>query len=69
LNDAGIPAGPVLSIDEVFADPQVQHLVSPLALNTQLARAKLRCYVIQSRSPIPQPESPAHLDDLALIPK
>jgi crotonobetainyl-CoA:carnitine CoA-transferase CaiB-like acyl-CoA transferase len=26
LNDAGIPAGPVLSVDEVFADPQVRHL-------------------------------------------
>jgi crotonobetainyl-CoA:carnitine CoA-transferase CaiB-like acyl-CoA transferase len=26
LNDAGIPAGPVLSINEVFANPQVQHL-------------------------------------------
>jgi crotonobetainyl-CoA:carnitine CoA-transferase CaiB-like acyl-CoA transferase len=26
LNDAGIPAGPVLAIDEVFADPQVHHL-------------------------------------------
>ncbi len=26
LNDAGVPAGPVNSIDQVFADPQVKHL-------------------------------------------
>jgi crotonobetainyl-CoA:carnitine CoA-transferase CaiB-like acyl-CoA transferase len=26
LNDAGVPAGPILRIDEVFANPQVQHL-------------------------------------------
>ena len=26
LNDAGIPCGPVYSIDQTFADPQVQHL-------------------------------------------
>jgi formyl-CoA transferase len=26
LNAAGVPAGPVLSIDQVFEDPQVQHL-------------------------------------------
>jgi formyl-CoA transferase len=26
LNEAGVPAGPILSIDEVFSDPQVQHL-------------------------------------------
>jgi len=26
LNAAGVPAGPVLSIDQVFDDPQVQHL-------------------------------------------
>jgi crotonobetainyl-CoA:carnitine CoA-transferase CaiB-like acyl-CoA transferase len=26
LNAAGIPAGPILTIDQVFADPQVQHL-------------------------------------------
>ena len=26
LNDAGVPAGPVLSVDQVFADPQVRHL-------------------------------------------
>jgi len=26
LNDAGVPAGAVLGVDEVFADPQVRHL-------------------------------------------
>jgi formyl-CoA transferase len=26
LNDAGVPCGPIYSIDEVFADPQVKHL-------------------------------------------
>jgi formyl-CoA transferase len=26
LNDAGVPCGPVYSMDEVFADAQVQHL-------------------------------------------
>ena len=26
LNDAGVPCGPIYSIDEAFADPQVQHL-------------------------------------------
>jgi crotonobetainyl-CoA:carnitine CoA-transferase CaiB-like acyl-CoA transferase len=26
LNGAGVPCGPIYSIDEVFADPQVQHL-------------------------------------------
>ena len=26
LNDAGVPCGPIYSIDQVFADPQVKHL-------------------------------------------
>ncbi|MGH6768504.1 MAG: CaiB/BaiF CoA transferase family protein [Xanthobacteraceae bacterium] len=26
LNDAGVPCGPIYSIDQTFADPQVQHL-------------------------------------------
>ena len=26
FNEAGIPCGPILTIDQVFADPQVQHL-------------------------------------------
>ena len=26
LNEAGVPCGPIYSIDQMFADPQVQHL-------------------------------------------
>ena len=26
LNEAGVPCGPIYSVDQVFADPQVQHL-------------------------------------------
>ncbi|MGO4738969.1 CaiB/BaiF CoA transferase family protein [Bosea sp. 2KB_26] len=26
LNDAGVPCGPILTLDQTFADPQVQHL-------------------------------------------
>ena len=26
LNDAGVPAGPIYKMDEMFADPQVKHL-------------------------------------------
>ena len=26
LNDAGVPCGPIYTIDQTFADPQVQHL-------------------------------------------
>jgi formyl-CoA transferase len=26
LNEAGVPSGPIYSIDQAFADPQVQHL-------------------------------------------
>ena len=26
LNEAGVPCGPIYSIDQVFADPQVRHL-------------------------------------------
>lgn len=32
LNDAGIPCGPINSVDETFADPQVQHLAMTSAV-------------------------------------
>ncbi len=33
LNKAGVPSGPINSIDQVFADPQVQHLGIATSLN------------------------------------
>ncbi len=33
LNEAGVPSGPINSIDQVFADPQVQHLGIARALD------------------------------------
>ncbi len=33
LNDAGVPCGPIYKVDEMFADPQVQHLGIAQKLN------------------------------------
>ena len=38
LNAAGVPCGPIYQMNEVFADPQVQHLGSPVA-------CRIRCSV------------------------
>jgi crotonobetainyl-CoA:carnitine CoA-transferase CaiB-like acyl-CoA transferase len=48
LNGVGVPCGPILSIDQVFADPQVQHLKlaqpveSPQYGTLQLIRSPVR---------------------------
>jgi crotonobetainyl-CoA:carnitine CoA-transferase CaiB-like acyl-CoA transferase len=34
LNEAGVPCGPINSIDQVFADPQVQHLGMAATVNS-----------------------------------
>jgi formyl-CoA transferase len=42
LNDAGVPCGPVYRMDDVFADPQVEHLgMTALVEHSQLGRLKL----------------------------
>ncbi len=35
LNEAGVPAGPILTIDQVFADPQVEHLEMAQAVHSE----------------------------------
>ena len=36
LNEAGVPSGPIYSIDEMFADPQIRHLqISQTVTNSQ----------------------------------
>ena len=42
LLEAGVPAGPIYSVDQVFEDPQVEHL--GIATNT----LELFCLVTQS---------------------
>jgi formyl-CoA transferase len=42
LNTAGVPSGPINTIDEVFADPQVEHLSIVQEINTGDARGTLR---------------------------
>ncbi len=60
LSDAGVPAGPINRLDEVFADPQVQHralidhLPHPLAGTVPTVRNPLRF----SRSTLPSPTAP-----------
>ena len=70
FNKAGVPCGPIYSIDQVFADPQVQHLGiaqsvpkkdgTPLPLVGQpvtLSRTK-------SRIAVPPPEIGEHTDEV-----
>ena len=48
FNEAGVPCGPILTIDQVFADPQVKHLglaqtvESPIYGPLQLVRSPTR---------------------------
>jgi len=35
LNKAGVPCGPIYTMDQVFADPQVQHLGVPVEVNSR----------------------------------
>ena len=70
LNDLGIPCGPINSIDETFADPQVQHL----AMSTPLAHPRLgdinivRHAVSMSRTPhhihAHAPDTGEHTDEI-----
>src|SRR3981081_3763084 len=41
LNKAGVPCGPIYSIDQVYADPQVEHLGMAQAVKTK-DKSKLR---------------------------
>jgi formyl-CoA transferase len=53
LNAAGVPCGPIYSIDQVFADPQVQHLgmALPMPHPTRGEVAVVNQAVVMSRTP------------------
>jgi crotonobetainyl-CoA:carnitine CoA-transferase CaiB-like acyl-CoA transferase len=53
LNKAGVPCGPIYRMDEVFADPQVQHLKAATEVNhPRLGKFKVLSQVVKlSRTP------------------
>jgi formyl-CoA transferase len=63
LNDAGVPAGPILTIDQMFADPQVQHLGMGTAIDSE-AYGKVPVV----RSPFNLTRTPATLRTAAPVP-
>lgn len=57
LNEGGIPAGPVLSMDGVFHDPQVQHL----ALTAQVGHPSGTGEITVLRHPVTFSETPTRI--------
>jgi formyl-CoA transferase len=72
LNEAGVPCGPIYSIDQVFADPQVQHLhmARPVdhpilgELNLIAQAVNLTKTPEPDRIPRPTPELGEHTDEV-----
>jgi len=70
LNDAGVPCGPIYSIDQVFADPQVQHLgMAQVVESAALGRQEVVGQAVNlSRTPasirIATPELGEHTDQI-----
>ena len=71
LDEAGIPAGPINTIDKVFADPQVQHLGiaapvnSPHYGDTKIVGSPLNFSGRRRRrSAAPTPEAGEHTDEV-----
>ena len=69
LNDAGVPCGPIYAMDQVFADPQVQHLQAAAEVDhAQLGRFKVVNQAVKlSRTPsgmaAATPEIGQHTDE------
>jgi crotonobetainyl-CoA:carnitine CoA-transferase CaiB-like acyl-CoA transferase len=70
LNTAGVPAGPIYSIDQMFADPQVEHLAiaTPIEHPTRGRVAIVNQAVALSRTPCvldrPTPGLGAHTEEV-----
>ena len=75
LNEAGVPAGPILNIDEVFSNPQVRHL--RMAADVESARGKFSLVrsafnlsrtppSVRSAAPQPGEQTRAILEELGL---
>jgi crotonobetainyl-CoA:carnitine CoA-transferase CaiB-like acyl-CoA transferase len=66
LEEAGIPCGPIYSIDQVFADPQVKHLgmSTPMGENTQVVASAINFSGLSRGIRLPTPEAGADTDDV-----
>jgi crotonobetainyl-CoA:carnitine CoA-transferase CaiB-like acyl-CoA transferase len=71
LNKAGVPCGPIYSVDQVFADPQVKHLQMDWSIETHDKRGRLHMVgepVSLSRTPTrlaaPPPALGEHTDEV-----
>lgn len=71
LNAAGVPCGPIYSIDQVFSDPQVKHLGVVEAVDSggaeralQLLAQPVRLSRTPSRIAAPTPEQGEHTDQV-----
>jgi formyl-CoA transferase len=70
FDEAGIPAGPINTIDKVFADPQVQHLgiaaplESPLLGQTRVVGSALNFSGVPKEIRTPTPEAGQHTEDV-----
>ena len=70
LEAAGVPCGPIYSIDEMFADPQVQHvgMTHPVSHDElgdiNLVGQPINMSRFQPRTGMPTPKSGQHTDDI-----
>jgi formyl-CoA transferase len=71
FNEAGVPCGPIYAIDEMFADPQVEHLgmawgvESPaLGRRIELVAQPVRMSRTESGIAAPPPECGEHTDEI-----
>jgi crotonobetainyl-CoA:carnitine CoA-transferase CaiB-like acyl-CoA transferase len=70
LNAAGVPCGPVYRMDEVFADPQVEHLAMTQAVEhpklgpLDIIRNAVRMTGAPATVRAPSPETGAHTGEV-----
>ena len=70
FEEAGIPSGPINTIDKVFADPQVEHLGiaasvhSPQYGDTRIVGSPINFSGVKKKIRSPTPEAGAHTDEV-----
>ena len=70
FNEAGVPCGPINSVDQVFADPQVQHLgiaqpvTSPALGEIRLVSQPMTLSDTPTSMRLPPPENGGHTDGI-----